>query len=258
MLHAYKPLITLAKVFYGNILPAYSKKVCRKEVMLTYVLNSNGQPLMPTSRSGKVRRLLKDKKAKVIKRCPFTIQLLYEAENNVQEITLGIDAGSKHIGVSATTKDKVLYEADIELRNDVVELLSSRRESRCARRNRKTRYRAPRFDNRVSSEKEGWLAPSVRQKIDCHLKVISDVHKILPIGKLIIETASFDIQKIKDPDIQGTDYQNGEQLSFWNIREYVLFRDGHECQCCHGKSKDNILMCITLSPERSVAMHQTT
>jgi len=218
---------------------------------------------MPTSRSGKVRRLLKDKKAKVIKRCPFTIQLLYEAENNVQEITLGIDAGSKHIGVSATTKDKVLYEADIELRNDVVELLSSRRESRCARRNRKTRYRAPRFDNRVSSEKEGWLAPSVRQKIDCHLKVISDVHKILPIKKVIIEVASFDTQLLKavengNPLPQGADYQHGEQLSFWNIREYVLFRDGHECQCCHGKSKDNILMCITLSPERSVAMHQTT
>ena len=214
--------------------------------MLTYVLNSNGQPLMPTSRSGKVRRLLKDKKAKVIKRCPFTIQLLYEAENNVQEITLGIDAGSKHIGVSATTKDKVLYEADIELRNDVVELLSSRRESRCARRNRKTRYRAPRFDNRVSSKKEGWLAPSVRQKIDCHLKVISDVHKILPIKKVIIEVASFDTQLLKavengNPLPQGADYQHGEQPSFWNIREYVLFRDGHECQCCHGKSKDNIL-----------------
>ena len=89
--------------------------------MLTYVLNSNGQPLMPTKRCGKVYRLLKERKAKCLRRCPFTIQLLYEPETAVvQDITLGIDAGSKHIGISATTKDKVLYDSDVELRNDVV------------------------------------------------------------------------------------------------------------------------------------------
>ena len=213
--------------------------------MLTYVLNSNGQPLMPTSRSGKVRRFLKDKKAKVVRRCPFTIQLLYEAENNVQPVTLGVDAGSKHIGISATTEDKVLYEADVELRNDIVDLLSTRRESRRTRRNRKIRYRAPRFDNRISAKKEGWLAPSVRQKVDTHLQVIANVHKLLPVTKVIIETASFDTQLLKAQlegrILEGTDYQEGDQLNFWNVREYVLFRDNHECQCCHGKSKDKIL-----------------
>lgn len=56
-----------------------------------------------------------------------------------------------------------------------------------------------------------------------------------------METASFDIQKIKNPDISGTGYQQGEQLDFWNVREYVLFRDGHKCQCCKGKSKDPVL-----------------
>ena len=207
--------------------------------MLTYVLNSNGQPLMPTSRSGKVRRLLKDKKAKVIKRCPFTIQLLYKTGNTVQEVNLGVDAGSKHIGISATTKDQVLYEADVELRNDIKELISTRRESRHTRRGRKTRYRAPRFNNRRICDE--WLSPSVRQKIDCHLKVIENVHKILPVAKIMIETASFDLQKIKNPEISGTDYQQGDKFNFWNIREYVLFRDNHECQCCHGKSKDLIL-----------------
>ena len=193
---------------------------------------------MPTSRSGKVRRLLRDKKAKVVRRCPFTIQLLYKAENNVQSIILGVDAGSKHIGISATTDDMVLYEADIELRNDIVDLLSTRREARRTRRNR-LRYRAPRFDNR--HKPEGWLAPLIRQKVDSHLKVIADVHKLLPISKVIIEIASFDIQKIKNPDIEGSAYQQGEQLGFWNTREYVLFRDGHTCQCCHGKSKDKVL-----------------
>ena len=207
--------------------------------MLVYVLNKDGQPLMPTGRCGKVRRLLRDKKAKIVKRCPFTIQLLYEADTNTQPITLGIDAGSKHIGVSATTEDNVLYEADVELRDDIVKLLSTRREQRRTRRNRKTRYRKPRFNNR--KKLEGWLAPSVRQKVDCHLQVIANVHKLLPITNVVIETASFDIQKIKNPDVSGTDYQQGDQLGFWNVREYVLFRDGHTCQCCKGKSKDPVL-----------------
>lgn len=194
---------------------------------------------MPTERHGKVRRLLKSNKAKIIRRCPFTIQLLYDTPDIAQDITLGVDAGSKHIGLSATTTSKVLYESDVQLRNDIVGLLSTRRETRRARRNRKTRYRKARFNNRVRHEK--WLAPSVRQKIETHLTVIRKLHEILPITKIIIETANFDIQKIKNPNIQNEEYQHGEQMDFWNIREYVLFRDNHICQCCKGGSKDKIL-----------------
>ena len=207
---------------------------------MVYVLNIDGQPLMPTNKHGKVRHLIKDGKAKIINRCPFTIQLLYESTNYTQPITLGVDAGSKHIGLSATTETRELYASDVELRNDIVGLLSIRRQNRRARRNRKTRYRKARFLNRVSG-KENWLAPSIRQKVDTHMTVASKVCQILPIGQIIIETASFDIQKIKNPNINGVDYQQGEQLGFWNIREYVLFRDGHVCQCCKGKSKDKIL-----------------
>lgn len=208
---------------------------------MVYILNKDGQPLMPTDRHGKVRRLLKSDKAKVVKRCPFTIQLLYNSTDYTQEISLGIDAGSKHIGISATTQNRVLYEADVELRNDIVNLLSTRRQNRVNRRSHKTRYRKPRFNNRVSHKKKGWLAPSVRQKINTHLTVVAKVHQILPITRIIVETASFDIQKIKNPDISGAEYQQGEQLDFWNVREYVLFRDGHICQCCKGKSNDRIL-----------------
>ena len=71
--------------------------------------------------------------------------------------------------------------------------------------------------------------------------VVSKVCRMLPITKIVVETASFDIQKIKNSDISGADYQQGEQLGFWNVREYVLFRDNHECQCCHGKSQDQNL-----------------
>ena len=209
--------------------------------IMVYILNEKGQPLMPTNRHGKVRHLLKEGKAKVIKRCPFTIQLLYSSTNYMQSITLGVDAGSKHIGLSATTETKELYASNIELRNDIVKLLSVRRQNRKTRRNRKTRYRKARFDNRISTKKQGWLAPSIRQKIETHLKVVDNIHKILPITKIIVETASFDIQKIKNPSIQGKEYQQGEQLDFWNVREYVMFRDNHTCQCCKGNSKDKIL-----------------
>ena len=206
---------------------------------MVYVLHENGQPLMPTGNHAKVRILLKTKKAKVVRRCPFTIQLAYDSTDHTQEVTLGVDSGSKHIGLSATTKDKVLFESDVELRNDIVDLLSTRRQNRRTRRDRKTRYRKPRFDNR--RRKEGWSAPSAQNKIDTHLTAVRKVCEILPVTKITVEVASFDIQKIKDPDIEGTGYQQGEQLGFWNVREYVLFRDGHTCQCCKGRSKDKIL-----------------
>ena len=206
---------------------------------MVYVLNIEGKPLMPC-KEAKARKLLKENKAKIYKKEPFTIQLLFICENQTQDITLGVDAGSKHIGLSATTKEKELYAADIELRNDIVDLLSTRRQNRRTRRNR-LRYRKPRFNNRVHSKKNGWLAPSVKQKIQTHFKVVEDIHKLLPITKIVVETASFDIQKIKNPEIHNEEYQQGEQLGFWNVREYVLFRDNHTCQCCKGKSKDKIL-----------------
>lgn len=195
---------------------------------------------MPTERFGKVRRLLKNGFAHVVCRIPFTIQLDYETINFVQPISLGVDAGSKYIGISATTSEKELYAADVELRNDIVEKLSTRREQRRTRRYR-LRYRKSRFNNRVSSKRKGWLAPSIENKIQTHLTVIEKIHKFLPITNIVVETASFDIQKIKNPSISSKEYRQGEQFDFFNVREYVLFRDKHTCQYCKGKSKDNVL-----------------
>lgn len=208
---------------------------------MVYVLSKSGQPIMPTKNHAKVRLLLNSGKAKVVRRTPFTIQLIGSSKTYAQDITLGVDAGSKKIGLSATTKKNVLFEAEVTLRNDIVDLLASRRELRRTRRNRKTRYRKARFLNRVKAKKQGWLAPSVKHKVESHLTMIKKVHSFLPISKIIVEVASFDIQKIKNPDISGVEYQQGEQMNFWNVREYVLFRDGHQCQCCKGKSKDKIL-----------------
>jgi len=189
----------------------------------------------------KARKLLKEGKAKVVRKEPFTIQLLYGSSGYKQPITLGVDAGSKTVGLSATTENKELFAAEVELRDDIPKLISQKRQYRRDRRFRKTRYREPRFLNRVHSKNKGWLAPSVEHKIKSHIKLIDLVHRLLPITKIVVEVASFDIQKIKNPNIEGKQYQQGEQLDFWNVREYVLWRDNYTCQHCKGKSKDKRL-----------------
>lgn len=206
---------------------------------MIYVRSTEGMVLMPTERCGKIGYLLRHGKAHVVSRVPFVVQLDYDSTTYTQDVSLGIDAGSKHIGVSASSEKKEMLAAQVELRSDIVKLLSTRRELRRNRRNRKTRYRKARFDNR--KKKDGWIAPSVEQKIDSHLKVIRFVHKLLPITKTTIEVAQFDAQKIKNPEINGDEYQQGDQMGFWNVREYVLARDGHKCIHCKGKSKDPIL-----------------
>lgn len=207
---------------------------------MVYVQDIDGKPMMPTTRHGKVRRLLKANKATVVNLCLFTIQLTYKSTDHKQPVTLGIDAGAKHIGFSATTEKEELFACETILRTDIVDLLSTRSQNRRTRRSR-LRYRKPKFNNRVFSKKKGWVAPSVKQRIDSHLNEVNEIHKILPITKIVIEAAQFDTHKMKNPNISGIDYQNGEQLGFWNVREYVLFRDGHKCSYCKGKSKDLIL-----------------
>ena len=206
--------------------------------MFVYVFNKHGEPLMPCS-PRKARRLLRAGKARVIHRTPFTIPLLYGSAGYKQPVSLGVDAGTKPVGLSAATEKQVLYEAEVLLRTDIQDLLSSRRAFRRARRNRKTRYRKPKFLNRKTQQ--GWLPPSIQNKRDAHIKVIRNVTKILPITKILVEVAQFDIQKIKDFAIAGKEYQEGDQMGFWKVREYVLFRDEHTCQRGHGKSKDKIL-----------------
>ncbi|WP_434576884.1 RNA-guided endonuclease IscB [Thermoanaerobacterium thermosaccharolyticum] len=203
---------------------------------MVYVISKEGKPLMPTKRHGKARHLLKDGKAKVIRIKPFTIQLLYDTTKYTQPVTLGIDSGYDHIGFSAVTEKEELVSGEVELLKSMSERLKERRMYRRQKRNR-LRYRPPRFDNRKKDE--GWLPPSIQHKFDSHIRFVDFIKKILPITEVIIEVAKFDIQKIKNPDIKGSEYQEGEQKGFWNVREYVMYRDNYECQNpdCKNKSK---------------------
>jgi N6-L-threonylcarbamoyladenine synthase len=203
---------------------------------IVYVLNKRGNALMPTCQS-RARRLLKSNKAKVVKIYPFTIQLIITTGETRQDIVLGVDMGSKYIGISAISNKQELFVAEVILRTDIVELLSEKRMYRRGRRNKHHWYRKPRFNNKKKSS--GWLAPSIQHKVDSHIRVINKISKLLPISKVILETAKFDIQKINDINISGKEYQNGVQKDFWNIREYVLYRDNHTCQHC---KKENLIL----------------
>ena len=202
---------------------------CTRVLNIVYVLDKKGKALMPSCQS-KARRLLKSNKAKVVKRYPFTIQLIGDCGHNKQEVILGVDTGHGYIGISALSKKQELLSAEIVLRNNIVELLSEKRMYRRGRRNKHHWYREPRFDNREKSS--GWLAPSIQHKVDSHIRIINKIGKLLPISKIILETAKFDIQKINNIEISGKEYQEGVQSDFWNVREYVLYRDNHTCQHC--------------------------
>lgn len=209
----------------------------REQDLRVPVLNMRGKPLMP-ARPAKVRHLLKEGKAMVVGRSPFTIQLTTATGEAKQDIALGVDCGYSHVGLSAVSRRSGLFSAEVILRGDIVKLNSERRQYRRARRSRLW-HRQPRFDNRKKDK--GWLAPSIQHKLDSYFKLIGKIKEILPIAKINVEVAAFDIAKIKNPDIEGEGYQNGVQKNFWNTREYVLFRDNHTCQACKGKSKDPVL-----------------
>ena len=212
--------------------------------MLVYVLKQNGQPFMPTARFGKVRRLLKTKKAKVVRREPFTIKLLYEPETDVvQECYCGVDTGSRHIGVAVVSNDKVLYQSQTELRSDIKRKMDARRAYRCNRRQRKTRYRKPRFLNRGNSTRSDRLPPSVKHKVQAHIDEIEFCKKILPISdsNLIIEVSQFDTALIKNPSlisekVKHWGYQQGFNYGYSSRREAILHRDNYTCQCCGKKN----------------------
>ncbi|WP_242223814.1 RNA-guided endonuclease IscB [Bacillus cereus group sp. BfR-BA-01380] len=197
--------------------------------MRVFVKNLRGEPLMPCS-PRKARLLLKRGKAKIIGYTPFTIQLQYATGEAVQPVTIGVDSGAKHIGIAITTEDKVLAKGTTQLRQDVKDNLILRAALRRGRRQRKARYRKARFLNR--KKKKGWLPPSIQSKVDNQIHWIEMFKSLLPSPKVIVEVGKFDAQRLKNPDIQGTEYQQGDAFGFWNTRYYVFARDDYTCQIC--------------------------
>ena len=192
---------------------------------------------MPTKRGNMVRHLLKRGVAKVVRYEPFTVMILRDVGHCVQAVTLGVDVGSKHIGLCASTEAKELYSAQVELRDDVTKLLMARREFRRGRRGRRHNwYRPARWTNRANKEGNAALPPSIRHKADAHFRAVQFVYKLLPISKIRVELGKFDSQKLKNPEIHNEQYQQGTLANWENLKAYAKYRDGYKCRAC-GKSK---------------------
>lgn len=213
---------------------------------MVYVININNKALMPCS-NVIARLLLKHKKAKVKRRVPFTIKLLYETENYIQYCNLGVDTGSSHIGTSVVdSKNNVLYMSDVIIRNDISDKMKQRSKYRRNRRNRKTRYRKARWNNRKNSIKKDRFSPTMISKINSHIREIEFIKNILPVKTLILETGTFDMHLMKNPKLNNEKYkhwgyQKGLNYGFANTKAKVLNRDNYTCQFCKGKSKDSKL-----------------
>jgi hypothetical protein len=208
------------------------------------VLSPEKVPLMPCT-SVIARLLLKNGKAKVRRRTPFTIQLLAQPEHiYTQPLTLGVDTGSSVIGSAvANVHRTVLYLSEVHVRNDIAETMKERARARRNRRNRKTRYRPARWLNRKNSIKTGRFSPTMTSKIDTHLREIRFVQSLLPITSIVLETGTFDPHALKNPEVlhQKWMYQKGINYGYANTKAYVLTRDDYTCQHCKGKSKDTRL-----------------
>ncbi len=205
---------------------------------MVYVISKQGQPLMPCSKHGKVKRLLKSGKAKVVRRCPFTIQLTYNTSNYKQPITCGVDTGSKHIGLACVSNNKVLYQSQTELRDDIKSKMDEKRRHRRFRRT-KLRYRKARWLNRKNSIKNNRYSPTLKSKFDSHVREINFCKKILPITTIVLETGKFDTQLMEKPWLQKYNwaYQKGVNYGYANSRAHALDRDKYTCQCCGKKNK---------------------
>ena len=208
----------------------------------TLVLDKNKQPLMPCH-PGRARALLKNGKAAVYRKFPFTIILKNRDGGSVQPIEVKLDQGSKTTGIALNLHGKrgitAIWCANLNHRgHQISEALESRAATRSARRNRKTRYRQARFDNRAKSK--GWLAPSIMSRVHNCETWCSRLTKLAPVSAFVVETVRFDTQEMSNPDISGAEYQQGE-LAGYELREYILFRDRHVCQYCHGASNDIVL-----------------
>jgi 5-methylcytosine-specific restriction endonuclease McrA len=195
-----------------------------------FVLDTNYQQLNPIP-PGQARRLLKQGKAAIYRRYPFTIILKHKISNpQTQPHQLKIDPGAKVTGLAIVQDERVIWGAELTHRGEKIKHdLESHRAIRRHRRNRKTRYRQPRFFNR--KRKPGWLPPSLESRVENILTWVKRIRRYVPITGISQELVKFDTQAMQNPEISGIEYQQGE-LAGYEIREYLLSKWGRKCAYC--------------------------
>jgi len=205
---------------------------------MVFVLNKNKKPLSPCS-NAVARKLLKQGKAIVHKRYPFTIRLKElkddtNTQENKQEYRLKIDYGSRYTGLAILNNENVLWLAQLHHKTNIKSKLDARRGHRRFRRN-KLRYRKPRFLNR-GNQKKGWIPPSLQSRVDNIQSWVNKLQKLIPLTHISYENCKFDTQLMNDKNIKGVDYQQGT-LQGYEIREYLLEKFNRKCIYC---GKENV------------------
>ncbi|MFZ1235224.1 MAG: RNA-guided endonuclease IscB [Thiofilum sp.] len=215
----------------GNIIAAMRKAAAM--LNRVFVLDTNKQPLSPCH-PARAKDLLKKGKASVYRRFPFTL-ILKEAkpDANPSPVQLKVDPGSKTTGLALVQDGTVIFAAELEHRGQAIkDALEKRRALRRGRRNRKTRYRQPRFQNRTRPK--DWLAPSLKSRVDNLQTWFVRFVKLCNIQSISMELVRFDTQIMVDAEIKGVEYQQGE-LAGYEVREYLLEKWQRKCAYCGAK-----------------------
>ena len=239
--------------------------------MRVFVLDKDRRPLDPCH-PARARKLLNAGRAAVFRRFPFTIILKDRelANSVVHPHRVKFDPGSRTTGVALLNDDTstVVFGAEIEHRGAQIHLrMTARASLRRARRNRKTRYRAPQFLNRnpapcIVCDKNARhghktcrlhagvrpetpaaprrLPPSLESRVANVETWARRLIRLAPVAAISMELVRFDLQNLENPEIQGVEYQQGE-LAGYEVKEYLLLKFGHQCAYCGGFSKDPVL-----------------
>lgn len=196
---------------------------------MVFVIDASKKPL-DMCHPAKARRLLKDGKAKIYRKEPFTIILTKIVDKPTEnKYRLKIDYGSRHTGLAILKGSRVCWLGQLEHRINIKELLDKRRGYRRRRRNVNLRYRKPRFKYRAKPK--GWLPPSLMSRVNNIRTFITRLIRMLPLGTISYENIKFDTQKMMNPDIHGIEYQQGA-LEGYEIREYLSEKFRHKCCYC--------------------------
>lgn len=269
------PVVNIGEEGTGKS-PSRSRNQARKGTpkggaKLVFVLDKHKKPLMPCSEK-RARLLLKKGRAIVHRVQPFTIRLKDRIleQSQIQPLRLKIDPGSKTTGLAVINEadsecGKVVFLAEIQHKQGIKSSMDKRRALRRSRRNRKTRYRKPRFLNRKPEKcascgrnarhgsrycrechvrrnfvdngyRKGRLAVSLEAQVNQTMNTVRKLLKLLPIGAISTEHVKFDTQLLQNPEIKGIEYQQGELFGY-EVREYLLEKWGRKCAYC---GKENL------------------
>lgn len=206
----------------------------RENMNKVFVIDKIGNPLMPCH-PARARQLVRDGKAKVERRVPYTIQMLVREGGDKQLMELKFDPGSKVTGIAIVahyekSRKVVVWAANLEHRGEEIKsALMKRAGCRRRRRNCNLRHRKARYANRTRTK--GWLPPSLQSRADNIVNWAKKLRNITPIIACNIERVRFDMQVMRNPDIKGIEYQQGT-LYGYEIREYLLEKWNRTCAYC--------------------------